>query len=81
MEITTLDEIMASENKQLKFTISPRNLKLLEKWSGFHGKTPGEFAGQIIASRLESDMELILKLDEAGKRLDGEPDHEISDIE
>jgi hypothetical protein len=76
-----MDKPMASDNKQLKFTISPRNLKLLEKWSGFHGKTPGEFAGQIIASRLESNIEMILKLDEAGKRLDGEPDHEIADVE
>jgi hypothetical protein len=76
-----MDKPMASDNKQLKFTISPRNLKLLEKWSGFHGKTPGEFAGQIIASRLESDIDLILKLDEAGRSLDGEPEHEIPDVE
>lgn len=76
-----MDGTMPSDNKQLRFTISPRNLKLLEKWSSFHGKTPGEFAGQIIASRLESNMELILKLDEAGKRLDGEPDHDIPDVE
>ncbi len=67
---------MATENKQLKFTISPRNYKLLEKWAGFHGKTPGEYAGQIIASRLESNIDLILRLDETGKRLDSEPDGE-----
>lgn len=68
---------MASDNKQLRFTISPRNLKLLEKWAGFHGKTPGEYAGQIIASRLESNIDLIMRLDEAGKLLDSEPDHEV----
>jgi hypothetical protein len=68
---------MASDNKQLKFTISPRNLKLLEKWANFHGKTPGEYAGQIISSRLEANIDTILKLDEAGKQLDEEPDNEI----
>ena len=72
---------MASDNRQLRFTISPRNFKLLEKWASFHGKTPGEFSGQIIASRLESNMDLIMKLEEAGKILDSEPDHEISDDE
>jgi hypothetical protein len=76
-----MDKVMPSDNKQLRFTISPRNLKLLEKWSGFHGKTPGEFAGQIIASGLESNIDLILKLDEAGRNLDREPDHEIPDEE
>jgi hypothetical protein len=76
-----MDMNMASENKQLRFTISPRNLKLLEKWAGFHGKTPGEFAGQIIASRLEANIETILKLDEAGRQLDGEPEHEIPDAD
>jgi len=76
-----MDTDMASENKQLRFTISPRNLKLLEKWAGFHGKTPGEFAGQIIASRLEADIETILKLDEAGRQLDGEPENENLDVE
>ncbi len=76
-----MDTDMASENKQLRFTISPRNLKLLEKWAGFHGKTPGEFAGQIIASRLEANIETILKLDEAGRQLDGEPENENPDVE
>lgn len=75
-----MDQAMASENKQLKFTISPRNFKLLEKWAGFHGKTAGEFAGQIIASRLEANIETILKLDAAGKQLDGEPESDDPDV-
>ena len=73
--------MMASENKQLRFTISPRNLKLLEKWAGFHGKTPAEFAGQIIASRIESNMDLIMKLEDVGKQLDNEPITENAEAE
>lgn len=73
------DKAMPSENKQLRFTISPRNLRLLEKWSMFHGKTPGEFAGQVIASCLEENIEHILRLDEAGRKLDGEPENVITE--
>ena len=69
---------MASDNKQLKFTISPRNFKLLEKWANFHGKTCGEFAGQIVANYLESNIDLIFKLDETGKSLDSEPESALA---
>jgi hypothetical protein len=79
MEGKVSEKAMPSENKQLRFTISPRDFKLLEKWSTFHGKTPGEFAGQVIANCLEENIERILRLDEAGRKLDGEPEHEITE--
>lgn len=72
---------MAGDNKQLRFTISPTNLKLLEKWADFHGKTPGEFAGQIIASRLESNSELILKLEGIQRNLAEQPEIMGDEIE
>jgi len=68
------DAKMATDNRQIKSTISPRNYKLLQKWANFHGKTPGEFAGQIIASRLEANVDLILRLSNVGRELDAEPE-------
>lgn len=52
------------KNLRLYITVSPANMELLKKWGEFHGKTPSEFAGQIVASRLEANIDTILKLDE-----------------
>lgn len=68
------DAKMATDNRQIKSTISPRNYKLLREWANFHGKTPGEFAGQIIASGLEANIDLILRLSDVGRELDAEPE-------
>ncbi|MDF5717711.1 MAG: hypothetical protein PUP93_28555 [Rhizonema sp. NSF051] len=56
------------KNLRLYITVSPANMELLKRWGEFHGKTPSELAGQIVASRLEADIDTILKLDE--KRAD-----------
>ena len=47
---------------------------MLAKWAAFHGKQPGEYAAQILASRIESNLDLIFKLDETRKELLDEPD-------
>ena len=60
------------ENTRLQVTISPANLNLLTKWATFHGKSAAEFAGQIIASRCESNLELIMRLDQAREGLEDE---------
>lgn len=55
--------------EDLTIKISPADLKLLEKWAEFHGKSPEEFAGQILASRIEANLDLIFKLDDAREEL------------
>ncbi len=63
-------------NQRLNITISPAHYKLLAKWGAFHGKQPGEFAAQILASRLEANLDLIFKLEESAVRLEKEPEIE-----
>lgn len=53
----------------MQITISPQELVLLTKWSGFHGKTPSELASNIIGKRLEDAREVILDLGELGDDL------------
>ena len=61
-------------NQRLNITISPSHFKMLAKWAAFHGKQPGEYAAQILASRIEANLDLIFKLDETRKELLDEPD-------
>lgn len=63
-------------NQRLNVTISPSHYKLLAKWAAFHGKQPGEFAAQILASRIEINLDTIIKLDETREKLLNELDVE-----
>jgi hypothetical protein len=65
---------MATQNMRISITISPSDLKLLRKWGDFHGKSPAEFAAQIVASRIEANIELIHRLGEVREALDKEGD-------
>lgn len=67
------DDMDLPPNVRMSLTLSPTNYKILAKWAKYHGKQPGEFASQIIASRLEANIELILRLKEVQDLLEDEP--------
>ena len=63
---------MAVQNHRLTISISPTDLKLLQKWGAFHGKSPAEFAAQVVASRIEANIELITRLEQVQSNLESQ---------
>ena len=51
-----------AENIRLNLTISAYNYQKLKIWGKMHGKSPTAFAGQIVAARIEANLELIDRL-------------------
>lgn len=47
------------ENVRLNITISEYDYHKLRNWAKVHGKTPTAFAGQIVATGIESNLNLI----------------------
>ncbi|MDY7012697.1 MAG: hypothetical protein SVX43_03695 [Cyanobacteriota bacterium] len=47
------------ENVRVMITISPYDYRKLRQWAIVHGKPPSAFAAQIVASRLEANLDVI----------------------
>lgn len=59
------------ENIRLAIVLSPEEVRILTLWAKWHGKTKATYAGQILAARLEANMELVGKLVEEAARYRG----------
>lgn len=60
-----------AENIRLNLTISPYNYRKLKIWGKMHAKSPTAFAGQIVAARIEANLELIDRLLEEMANFEG----------
>ena len=77
-------EMATEDNVRLYITVSKYNYRKLKEWARIHGKPPSTFAGQIVATNLESNLDTIEKqkqdlahyegisADELQKRWEGE---------
>lgn len=50
------------ENIRVNISLSPYDYRKLKNWSTLHGKSPTAFAGQIVAARIEANLDLIDKM-------------------
>lgn len=63
---------MATESpKRLSITISEYDYLRLKEWAGLHGKTPTAYAGQIVTSGIEANVELVEMLKADAARREG----------
>lgn len=60
MEPSTYIEM--EENIRVNISLSPYDYRKLKNWSTLHGKSPTAFAGQIVAARIEANLDLINKM-------------------
>jgi len=61
----------SEENLRIQITLSPDEAKALKLWAAYHGKPPATYAAQIVASRIESNLDLIDRLVERAARSRG----------
>jgi len=54
--------IEMEENIRVNISLSPYDYRKLKNWSTLHGKSPTAFAGQIVAARIEANLELINRM-------------------
>jgi hypothetical protein len=50
------------KTRQFTVTLGECDYRDLQLWAFAHGKTPAEYASQILAARIETNQETILKL-------------------
>lgn len=55
-------DIEMEENIRVNISLSPYDYRKLRNWSTLHGKSPTAFAGQIVAARIEANLDLINRM-------------------
>jgi hypothetical protein len=64
-------DIEMEENIRVNISLSPYDYRKLKNWSTLHGKSPTAFAGQIVASKIEANLDLIDKMVDDYAKLKG----------
>jgi hypothetical protein len=59
------------ENVRVQIVISRYMHEKLQQWANAHGKSPSSFAGQIVSSRVEANLDIIDRMTKEKAELSG----------